>query len=81
MKISMEMTDTFGGEANYSWVTRKEITIPDNTSDLKIVRACKKALEITGVKCIKEDIGDMIKLKLINACIVVFITFKEECTE
>ena len=75
MKMKIEMTDTYGGEANYSWVTRKDVEFKENATDRQIVMAAKKALNITGVKCIKESYGDLIKLKLVNACVVVFITF------
>lgn len=30
-KFSVEYTDTFGGEANYAWVKRATITVPDLT--------------------------------------------------
>ena len=76
MRINIEMTDTFGGGANYSWVKRETIELNDKVTDRQIVIACKKALGITGVKCDKEDFGDMIKLKIRKACVVVFITFE-----
>lgn len=42
----LEVTDTFGGEANYSWVTRW--TLPAKTTDRGIVRALKAEMGITG---------------------------------
>ena len=30
-KYQVELTDTFGGEANYSWVRRAVITVPELT--------------------------------------------------
>lgn len=38
--IKIEMTDTFGGETNYSWVTREE----DKTASMKINSYIKTAL-------------------------------------
>lgn len=31
MKFNVEYTDTFGGEANYSWARRAAVTMPDIT--------------------------------------------------
>ena len=49
MKYLCEHTDTFGGEANYSWVQREELTVSDNISDLSLVRAAKSALGLSGL--------------------------------
>lgn len=68
--IAAEMTDTFGGEANYSWVRR--ITVADG-SDLSIVRRVKASLGLAGVRCRRVDYGDQIALYPAGACIVVFI--------
>lgn len=75
MNITLELTDTFGGEANYSWVKRKEIHISDKASDLSIVRQAKKAFDMQGIKCIKETYGDSIVLKPQGYNVVLFITF------
>lgn len=74
--IQYEMTDTFGGEANYSWVHRGEIEMEDTPfSDLAAVRKVKKELGLAGVRCKTTNYGDMIKLRPIGMCIVIFITF------
>ena len=75
--ICYEMTDTFAGEANCSWVKRGEIrTKPgEEFSDLAAVRRVKKALEITGVKCNKEEDGDYIVLHPLGQNIVIYIWF------
>ena len=83
VKFNVEMTDTFGGEANYCWVERKEIELEEKVIDGKIqsisnsrlIRAAKKALDISGVKHrIVMDCGDMIRLDLVGSCICVFIS-------
>lgn len=72
----VEMTDTFGGEANYSWV--KRATVSAEGSDLAIVRRAKKAIGLSGVKCRRSDFGDGIELRpACGDCWVVFITFGE----
>jgi len=68
-----ELTDTFAGEANYSWVKRETITIPDRSSDRKIVMGAKSALGLTGQRCRKVDHGDTIELRPYGQCTVAFI--------
>ena len=72
--IKIEVTDTFGGEANYSWVRRYEIK--EKLTDKQIIRKSKELAEWTGLKCKKQDFGDMIELRPIGICQVMFITFE-----
>lgn len=58
MKLNLEVTDTFGGEANYCWVRRETITLPDDTTDLRIVRKLKEFAGFTGMRCRSESYGD-----------------------
>lgn len=73
MNIKFEYTDTFGGEANYSWVRRGEVEISEGTSDLTLVRRVKKALGLEGVRCRREEFGDTIALYPSGSCTVVFV--------
>jgi hypothetical protein len=73
-QFTAEYTDTFGGEANYSWVIRKEFNMPDNATERSIVIKAKKELGLTGLICDREDLGGMIKLKPRGSCTVVFIS-------
>lgn len=74
MKIySYTMTDTFGGEANYAWTRRGEIELPEEASDLALVRKVKRALGMEGVRCRKEDWGETLALHPAGQCVVVFI--------
>tara|TARA_B100001173_G_C16011579_1_gene557971 strand:- start:1335 stop:1568 length:234 start_codon:yes stop_codon:yes gene_type:complete len=74
MKYLCEHTDTFGGEANYSWVQREELTLSDNVSDLSLVRAAKSALGLSGVRCQRSEVGESIELRPHGHCSIVFIT-------
>ena len=78
MQVHFEHTDTFGGEANYSWVNRGTLTLPDNASDLTIVRAVKKELGLSGVKCDRDKYlgNDDIVLRPRRICQIIFITFE-----
>lgn len=73
--IKIEKTDTFGGEANYSWVERYELDPVDGETDLQLIRRVKKLIGWTGVKCSKSNFGDMIELrpkKFLNVCFITF---------
>lgn len=65
-----EYTDTFGGEANYSWVKRVKVTA---NTELGLVRRAKEALGLSGVRCKREEIGESIVLRPYRSCTVVFI--------
>ena len=64
-----EYTDTFGGEANYSWCKRGTI----QTDAKNPVKAVKSALGLSGVPCRREEWGETIVLYPSGSCTVVFI--------
>lgn len=74
--VKVEVTDTFGGESNYSWVRRTELTLKDGASDRAIVRAAKAWAEWSGVRCNVTKYGDMIEIRPRGVCQVMFITFE-----
>lgn len=76
--FAVEYTDTMAGEANYSWVERKKITLPADATDRSVVIAAKKALGLTGIKCDMDNAGDTITLRPRNSNTIVFITFEGE---
>lgn len=74
----LEVTDTFGGEANYSWVTRW--TLPAKTTDRGIVRALKAEMGITGDKAEVTDDGAGITVRPVGRrapCVVGFADLRE----
>ena len=75
MKVQLEYTDTFGGEANYSWVNRKEIEVLQNISDVGLIRIAKKEMGIQLRHKSPIDCGDYIRLDFYNSATVLFITF------
>lgn len=48
MRMRIEYTDTFGGDANYSWVRRAELDFPEGASDRSIIRKLKAEVGMTG---------------------------------
>lgn len=77
--IQYEVTDTFCGEANYSWVSRGVIKGKQSElfSNLAAVRRVKKEIGWNGIRCKVTDYGDMIELHPYGMLQVCFITFHE----
>ena len=71
----VELTDTFGGEANYSWVKRYKVTASSFNG------AIRKVAKDTYYRFRKEyDTGDMVKYKAIGACVCAFVEeYNELC--
>lgn len=69
--IQVEVTDTFGGEANYAWVRR--YAIADGTRRA-LVRRAKRAAGWTGIRCAVSEYGDTIEVRPAGLCQVMFIT-------
>ena len=74
--LDCEYTDTFGGEANYCWVRRESLELPDGISDLALVRRAKAALGLSGVKGRMYAHGDMWEFRPYNSCTVAFFTVR-----
>jgi len=71
-KFFVEMTDTFGGEANYSWVKCFMVSA-------KTMRgAISKVTRETGYKARKAyDTGDMARYNVPGACICYFVSYSD----
>ena len=76
MKVVVTQTDTFGGEANYSWANRYEFAIHKSASQRNIVRKAKSLAGMTGVKSdtYDYDMGLTIKPRGYNQ--VIFVDFE-----
>lgn len=93
MQYDVEFTDTFGGEANYSWVRREVVTMPETTHygydgatnyakankafERELMRRAKAAVGLTGVRGKVERSGGMIEFRPYRSATVLFVTFKE----
>jgi len=75
MTFTVEYTDTFGGEANYSWVTRIDFEAPSNISQLALMRRAKRALGISGVRGRTSHFDGVTAFHPYNMCTVMFITY------
>ena len=79
MKYQIEITDTFGGEANYSWVRRHSLEATEKITDLALVRRAKRKAEWSGIRCKVSRYGDTIEIRPQGVCCVLFIIPKEGC--
>jgi hypothetical protein len=76
-KFTVEYTDTFGGEANYSWVRRHKFTTKAN-SRRAILRKAKALVGLTNWRGKIDDFGDMLAFKPFRSNTVLFVTYSEE---
>jgi len=74
MEWIAETTDTFGGQANYSWTRRVPFETDATASRLTIVRRGKAAAGLTGARCRVTDFGSLIELRPYGECTVTFLT-------
>jgi hypothetical protein len=72
---TLEMTDTFGGETNYSWVTRiNNFELPENCTNRMKLKLIREALELQGVKLKKTfDGGDFEAWDIRGACVRIML--------
>lgn len=71
--FNIEVTDTFGHEANYSWVRRYTLDAPDTVSRYALARRVKALVGWTGKRCVSTDYGDMLELRPHGECVVCFV--------
>jgi hypothetical protein len=76
MKVVVTQTDTFGGEANYSWANRYEFVINQNTSQRNITRKAKALVGMTGVKADTYDYDTGLTIKPRGYNQVIFVDFE-----
>lgn len=92
-QYQIEITDTFGGEANYSWVKRETIAMPELTHygydgatnyakankayRRQLVRKAKAIAGWTGHPCKVEDWGDTLRIEPRGTCMVAFVEWKD----
>ena len=75
MKVQIEVTDLANGEANYAWVKRYELDLPDMSTTDYIVRKSRRHINWNGKRCVRSDTGDMVTLRPRGECVVCFSTY------
>lgn len=78
MRFKVEYTDTYAGEANYSWLRVAHFDAPEDASNSLLVRRAKKALNMGRWPTRTETWGDALALKPRDgAAVIAFITAEE----
>lgn len=77
MKYQVEYTDTFGGDANYSWCDRYIVELPDNASKKQIRRAAKKAAGLSGIRGVWDTWGEVFSFRPYRSCTILFAMYYE----
>ena len=88
-KHDVEYTDTFGGEANYCWVQRHTITMPElthygydgssnyakanKTYERELMKRAKAAVGLTGVRGRSCSYGGMLEFRPYGRATVLFV--------
>ena len=90
---AVELTDTFGGEANYSWVRRAKIASPEWTRfkdwdgdgrreprafQRTVMRDAKAAVGLTGVRGVTVSYGDGYEFRPYGAAMVMFVQWADD---
>lgn len=91
MTFEYEYTDTFGGEANYSWKRSGKVEMPDlthygydglrgyfkanRTFNRELVKKVKAELGLTGLRCDRSIVGYTIELRPRGSNTIIFINF------
>lgn len=90
----VELTDTFGGEANYSWVNRASVYMPELTHygydgstnyakankvyQRELMKRAKAAVGLTGVRGRTTHYGDSSEFRPYGLLQVMFINWRDE---
>lgn len=75
MLFNVEITDTFCGEANYSWLIREQFMANDDISDDELAQ---KTLEFIGWQdesVTIDTVGEMIRIIPNDSNLVCFVTW------
>lgn len=93
MSYKVELTDTFGGEANYSWVRRATVQMPELTHygydggtnyakankvyQRELMKRAKAAVGLTGVRGVRSDYGDGFEFRPYGLLQVMFVNWSD----
>lgn len=77
-KYKLELTDTFGGEANYTWVKRTTLELPEGAGDKWLGVFAREWAGFTGVRCEVENDGNFgLVIRPRGMCQVLFVQFDD----
>lgn len=72
-----ELTDTYGGEANYSWVRRAVFCAPKDATQAHVMALAKASVDILGSRGeTQRDGADSYEFRPYGQCMVLFVTWE-----
>jgi hypothetical protein len=74
---TIEVTDTFGGEANYSWVRRYEMDAHRGECQASIMRRAKAIAGYSGVRGRTSPMGEGFEFRPYRVLHVMFVTWRD----
>lgn len=90
----IEYTDTQSGEANYSWVRRHVVIMPELTHygydggtnfgkanrvyERELMRKAKALVGLTGVRGVRGSHGDTLEFRPYGSATILFVTYLED---
>lgn len=74
LRWNVEVTDTFGGEANYAWVRRYSFKAPEGATGAAIMRRAKREAGYSGIRGRRSDYGDTLEFRPYGECVVMFVS-------
>ena len=92
MAYQVELTDTFGGEANYCWVRRARIAAPEWTQfkewdgngrreprayQRTVMRRAKAAVGMTGARGVTVSYGGGYEFRPYGQCVIMFVNWDD----
>jgi len=79
--FEFEMTDTFGGQPNYSWVNRYSIQLPSDFADRDLKNFAKELFGLTGVRGEWDGYSDELEFRPHAEPIIVFVSYMGEADD
>lgn len=77
IKAEFTLTDTFAGEANYSWARSTTQQVPRTVRDTALVRRAKLWAGFNGQRARVDRYGDEMAIYPAGSNLVIFISFPE----
>ena len=93
-KYNVEYTDTFAGEANYCWVKRAVVTMPELTHygydggtnygkanrvfERELMKRAKAVMGLTGMRGTVNRMGELTEFRPYGSCTVMFISWRDD---
>lgn len=76
--FEVSITDTFGGQANYSWLDLREVYVREMPTQRALIRAVKKQCGLVG-RHKATWLGEVLELSFPKDNIVAFVQGDSSC--